>query len=71
MRLMRIRSSIQTIRELVKNTDPRYWEIFYQVRLYGEEAKAIANRMGISVQRVHQLADKVRKIAEKYRKENR
>ena len=65
------RIEIQAIRELVKNTDPRYWEIFYQVRLYGEEAKAIADRMGISVQRVHQLADKVRKIAEKYRKENR
>ena len=65
------RIEIQAIRELVKNTDPRYWEIFYQVKLYGEEAKAIADRMGISVQRVHQLADKVREIAEKYRKENR
>ncbi len=64
------RIEIQAIRELVKSANPRYWEIFYQVRLYGEEAKAIADRMGISVQRVHQLADKVREIAEKYRKEN-
>ena len=55
----------------MKNANPRYWEIFYQVRLYGEEANAIADRMGISVQRVHQLADKVKEIAEKYRKENR
>ncbi len=64
------RIEIQAIQELVKNTDPRYWEIFYQVRLYGEEAKAIADRMGISVQRVHQLADKVREIAEKYRRDS-
>ena len=65
------RIEIQAIRELVKNTNPRYWEVFYQVRLYGEDAKSMADRMGISVQRVHQLADKVREIAEKYRKENR
>ena len=64
------RIEIQAIRDLVKNADPRYWEIFYQVKLYGEEAKAVADRMGISVQRVHQLADKVREIAEKYRREN-
>ena len=65
------RIEIQAIRELVKNANPRYWEVFYQVRLYGEDAKSMADRMGISVQRVHQLADKVREIAEKYRKENR
>lgn len=64
------RIEIQAIRELVKNTNPRYWEVFYQVKLYGEDAKAVADRMGISVQRVHQLADKVREIAEKYRREN-
>ena len=64
------RIEIQAIRELVKNTNPRYWEVFYQVRLYGEDAKSMADRMGISVQRIHQLADKVREIAEKYRKEN-
>lgn len=64
------RIEIQAIREIVKNTNPRYWEVFYQVRLYGEDAKSVADRMGISVQRVHQLADKVREIAEKYRKDN-
>ena len=64
------RIEIQAIRELVKNTNPRYWEVFYQIKLYGEEAKSVADRMSISVQRVHQLADKVREIAEKYRKEN-
>ena len=64
------RIEIQAIRELVKNTDPRYWEIFYQVRLYGEDLQTVADRMGISAQRVHQLANKVREIAEKYRKEN-
>ena len=64
------RIEIQAIRELVKSTNPRYWEIFYQVRLYGEEAKAIADRMGISVQRVYQLADEVKKIGRKYRKDN-
>ena len=64
------RIEIQAIRELVKNANPRYWEVFYQVRLYGEDAKSVADRMGISVQRVHQLADKVREIAEKYRKDN-
>lgn len=65
------RIEIQAIRELVKNTDPRYWEIFYQVRLYGEDLQTVADRMGISAQRVHQLANKVREIAEKYRKENK
>ena len=64
------RIEIQTIQELVKNTDSRYWEVFYQLRLYGYDAKTIADRMGISVQRVYQLADKVRKIAEKTRREN-
>ena len=64
------RIEIQAIRELVKSTNPRYWEVFYQIRLYGEDAKSVADRMGISVQRVHQLADKVREIAEKYRKDN-
>ncbi len=65
------RIEIQAIRELVKNTDPRYWEIFYQVRLYGEDLQTVADRTGISAQRVHQLANKVREIAEKYRKENK
>ena len=65
------RIEIQAIRELVINADPRCWEIFYRVRLYGEEAKAVADRMGISVQRVHQLAGKVREIAEKHRRKNR
>ena len=64
------RIEIQSIRELVKNTDPRYWEIFYQVKLYGEDLQTVADRMGISAQRVHQLANKVREIAEKYSKEN-
>jgi len=64
------RIEINAIRELVRNTNPRYWEVFYQVKLYGEDAKTVADRMGISVQRVHQLADKVREIAEKYRKDN-
>ncbi len=64
------RIEIQAIREQVKSTNPRYWEVFYQVKLYGEDAKAVADRMGISVQRVHQLTDKVREIAEKYRKDN-
>lgn len=64
------RIEISAIRELVKSTNPRYWEVFYQIKLYGEDTKALADRMGISVQRVHQLADKVREIAEKYRREN-
>ena len=64
------RIEINAIRELVRSTNPRYWEVFYQVKLYGEDAKTVADRMGISVQRVHQLADKVREIAEKYRKDN-
>ena len=64
------RIEITAIRDLVESTDPRYWEIFYQVRLYGEDLQTVADRMGISAQRVHQLANKVREIAEKYRKEN-
>ena len=64
------RIEIQAIRELVKKTNPHYWEVFCLVKLYGEDAKAVAERMGISVQRVHQLAGKVREIAKKYRREN-
>ena len=64
------RIEINAIRELVKNTNPRCWEVFYQVRLYGEDAKSVADRMGISVQRVHQLVNKVTEIAKNYRKEN-
>ncbi len=64
------RIEINAIRELVKSTNPRYWEVFYQVKLYGEDAKAVADRMGISVQRVHQLMNKVTEIAKNYRKEN-
>lgn len=65
------RIEIKAIRDLVKSTDPRYWEIFYQVKLYGEDLQTVADRMGISAQRVHQLANKVREIAEKHRKENK
>ena len=65
------RIEIQAIWELVKNRNPRYWDMFYQIKLYGEDAKSVANKMDISVQRVYQLADKVREIAEKYRRENR
>lgn len=65
------RIEIKAIRDLVESADPRYWEIFYQVRMYGEDLQTVADRMGISAQRVHQLANKVREIAEKYRKENR
>ena len=64
------RIEIQAIWELVRNRNPRYWDMFYQIKLYGEDAKSVANKMDISVQRVHQLADKVREIAEKYRREN-
>ena len=65
------RIELQTILDLVKSTDPRCWEIFYQVKLYGEEAKAVAARLGISVQRVHQLAARVPEIAKHSRRENR
>ena len=65
------RIEIEEICELVCSRDPRYWEVFYQVRLYGEDLQTVADRMGISAQRVHQLANKVREIAEKYLKENR
>ncbi len=64
------RMEIEAIRKLVKNMDSRYWELFCQVRVYGEEAKKLADTMNISVQRVYQLADKVREIAEKYRRED-
>ena len=64
------RIEIQAIRELVKSTNPRYWEVFYQIKMYGEDAKAVADRMGVSVQRVHQLMNKVTEIAKNYRKEN-
>lgn len=64
------RIEIQAIRELVKSTNPRYWEVFYQIKMYGEDAKVVAERMGVSVQRVHQLMNKVSEIAEKYRKDN-
>ena len=33
-------------------------------------AKAVADRMGVSVQRIHQLMNKVTEIAKNYRKEN-
>ena len=49
----------------------RCWEVFYRIRLYGDDAKTVADRMGISVQRVYQLADRVTEIAKKYRRENR
>ena len=64
------RIEIQAIRELVKNRNPHYWDMFYQIKLYGEDAKSVANKMDISVQRVYQLADKVRDIAEKYLRDN-
>lgn len=65
------RIEIQAIRDLVKSTNPRCWEVFYRIRLYGDDAKTVADRMGVSVQRVYQLADRVTKIAKKYRRENR
>lgn len=65
------RIEIKTIRDLVNSKNSRYWQMFYRIELYGDEAKAVAAEMGISVQRVHQLADKVKEIAQKYREENR
>ncbi len=65
------RIEIQAIRDLVKSTNPRCWEVFYQVKLYGEDAKAVADRMGISVPRIYQLLNRVTEIAKSYRKQNR
>ncbi len=64
------REEIQAVKDLVISKNPRWWQIFYRMEFQGEEAKEIAAEMGISVQRVHQLCDKVKEIARKYRKEN-
>ena len=59
------RCEINEIRQAVDEMDPRYWEIFERLRIYGEATGAIAAALGISTQRVGQLANKVRKTAER------
>lgn len=63
------RIELETIRELVISKNPRSWEIFSQIRIYGKDVKTVAKETGISVQRVYQLINKVRDIARDYRKE--
>ena len=64
------RIDISAVRDLAKNKDPRSWEIFCRIRLHGADAKELAEELGISIQRVYQLADKIPEIAKRYRKEN-
>lgn len=64
------RMEIRAIRERVISLNPRAWEVFCQVRLYGRDVKTVAAETGICPSRVYQLISRVRDIAEQYRREN-
>ena len=61
---------IDSLRSLVESKDPKYWSLFCRVEVNGEEKKDVGAELGITPQRVGQLAAKVREIAVKYRREN-
>ncbi len=64
------RMEIRAIRERVNRLNARAWDVFCQVRLYGRDVKTVAAETGICPSRVYQLINRVREIAEQYRREN-
>ena len=62
---------LERVRQYIKDRQPRWWRAFYLKEWCGVDAEEIAAELDVDPSRVYQLVAAVRKLAQRYREENK